>query len=280
MPLLRSKEPGVYDPFWGKAMGDESIEEFARLFYRVFYDRQTGAMPSRRLESLSIDDAYAVQHRVVELRVANGERPIGYKVGCTSRAIRQQFGLHEPIYGRLLEPHIYPDGATLDLGRFTSCALEPEFVLTIGRDIMDEESDDFALINAIEHISPGLEIHNYKFWFGTPTLQELIASNGIHAGLVIGSAKVQPASIDLRETVASIFVDDTVIASGKGSEILDGGPLASLRFLVKHLASRSNYLRAGDVVIPGSPVQLVPIAARQTARAVLSGVGSVSARFV
>jgi 2-keto-4-pentenoate hydratase len=261
-------------------MLDESLEEFAGVFYRVFYEGDTGPMPSRPIESLSLDEAYLVQNRVLELKVAYGERPIGYKVGCTSRAIQQQFGLHEPIYGRLLQPHIFSDCATLDLRQFTSCALEPEFVITIGRNIMDENIDDSALIDAIEHISPGLEIHNYKFWFGTPTLQELIASNGIHAGLVIGSAKVHAASLDLGETVASIFVDDTMISSGKGIEILDSGPLESLRFLVKHLARRSGYLRAGDVVIPGSPVQLVPIKARQTARAVLSDVGSVTAMFV
>ena len=29
--------------------------------------------------------------------------------------------------------------------------------------------------HAIEFISPGIEIHNYRFWFGDPTVQEVIA---------------------------------------------------------------------------------------------------------
>ena len=33
---------------------------------------------------------------------------------------------------------------------------------------------------AIDFVAPGIEIHNYRFWFGDPTIQELIASNGIH----------------------------------------------------------------------------------------------------
>ena len=53
-------------------------------------------------------------------------------------------------------------------------------------------------MEAIECVSPGIEVHNYKFWFGKPTLQELVASNGIHAGLVIGTEKVRPVGLDLQ----------------------------------------------------------------------------------
>ena len=44
----------------------------------------------------------------------------------------------------------------LRLSDFTSCALEPEFVLHIGKDILDFQSDDESLLKSIDFVSPGL----------------------------------------------------------------------------------------------------------------------------
>ena len=40
---------------------------------------------------------------------------------------------------------------------------------------------DRQLVEAIEYVSPGIELHNFKFWFAPPTSQELICSGGISA---------------------------------------------------------------------------------------------------
>ena len=37
-------------------------------------------------------------------RLAAGERQIGWKVGLTSKAIQQQFNVHEPVFGCILKP--------------------------------------------------------------------------------------------------------------------------------------------------------------------------------
>ncbi len=83
--------------------------------------------------ALSIDDAHEVQRQVIAARVARGEAVKGYKVGCTSKAIRQQFGLSDPICGRLMAPHICHGDTTLDWNDYVDLAVEPEFVLGIGR---------------------------------------------------------------------------------------------------------------------------------------------------
>jgi 2-keto-4-pentenoate hydratase len=261
-------------------MPESAIPDFASNFLALFYKGRPDHETSIPIQSLSLEDAYRVQDLVIQLRLANGERVAGYKVGCTSRAIREQFGLQEPICGRLIEPHVYRSDTELRLSEFTSCALEPEFVLHIGKDISDSQTDDESLLKAIDFVSPGMEVHNYKFWFGEPTSQELIASNGIHACLVIGEAKVAPNELDLAQEEASLFIDDELVASAAGHEIMSGGPLASLRWLIGHLTARGDYLRAGQLVIPGSPVRLIPVAAGSVARATLTQVGSVRVKFV
>ncbi len=260
-------------------MNDQTIQDFADSFFRIFYDRQPGQIPSSPIESLSLDEAYRVQRSVVQMKTDNGERVVGYKIGCTSKAIREQFGLQNPIYGRLLEPHLYKDKQEISLDKFTSCALEPEFVFHIGSDLCDPTITDDALIAAVDHVSAGLEIHNYKFWFGEPTSQELIASNGIHAGLVVGNDRVPLSSLDLARTELTLLIDDQLVVRGHATEIMDSGPLLSLRYLIKHLADKGECLQAGELVIPGSPVKLVHVGPGSVARSVIVGVGSVEASF-
>ena len=52
---------------------------------------------------LALEDAYRVQERGVALRLARGERVVGYKMGLTSAAKRAQMSLGEPIYGVLTD---------------------------------------------------------------------------------------------------------------------------------------------------------------------------------
>ena len=261
-------------------MANSTINEFAEAFVRLFYEGKADTSPTRSISTLSLDEAYLVQDSAIQLRTERGEKVIGYKVGCTSRAIRQQFGLQEPIHGRLLEPHVHADGSELLCDAFTDCALEPEFVLCLGRDIRDAELADSDLIKAIDYVSAGIEVHNYRFWFGKPSSQELIASNGIHACVVVGVDKIKATAVDFLGADVSLFVNDQLMAMGPGSEIMNGGgPMASVRWLAGSLIRRGTYLRAGQLIIPGSPVRLISVGPGSVARASLAGVGIARAVF-
>jgi 2-keto-4-pentenoate hydratase len=215
---------------------------------------------------------------VIDARVSRGETVVGYKVGCSSKAIREQFALSEPICGRLMAPHVYRGETTLDWNDYVSLAVEPEFVLQIGQDVRSEVEDEKGLVDAIQWVAPGIELHNYKFWFGEPTSQELVASNGIHAGLVVGEPQVTPAEVDFDLEGVGLFRNSQLEASVIGAEIM-GGPLKSLRWLANHLLRHGEHLQAGQLVIPGSPVKLVSVEPGDRIAASFTRVGSVSATF-
>lgn len=192
--------------------------------------------------------------------------------------IREQFGLSEPICGRLLAPHVYRGDTTLDWNDYVDLAVEPEFVLQIGRDVRSEVEDEEGMLDAIEWVAPGIEVHNYKFWFGKPTSQELVASNGIFAGLVVGEQRTLPTELDFDLEGVGLFRNGELQASGIGAEIL-GGPLKSLRWLANHLVRQGEYLQAGQLVIPGSAVELVSVDPGDRIAARFTRVGSVTAVF-
>jgi 2-keto-4-pentenoate hydratase len=254
------------------------LAEIAEAFRQIHLSKTLDPSTCFDVTSLSLDDAYEVQRQVIAARVARGEQVVGYKVGCTSKAIRQQFSLSEPIHGRLMTPHIHYGNPELNWHDYVQCAVEPEFVLGIGKDVVDEVADEKELRDAIEWVAPGIEIHNYKFWFGRPTSQELIASNGIHAGLVVGSQRIPPSDLDLDLEGVGIFRNGQLAASGIGAEIM-GGPLKSLRWLANHLIRQGEHLEVGQLVIPGSPVQLISVELGDRIHARFTRIGSVTMTF-
>ncbi len=260
-----------------EANPDSDVDAFSREMVDIFRQHRLIRQTAAKIDSLPLERAYEVQDRYIAARLSAGERVVGWKIGCTSTAIQEQFGLTQPICGRLLAPHIYPDGAEFSADEFIDCAVEPEIVFHIGRDLW-EEMNAAHLGKAIDAVSAGIELHNYRFWYGKPSSQELIASNGIHAGLVVAQRReLSPeTSLDLEDV--SIFVNDVLAAAGVGAEIM-GGPLNSLRWLVLHLAKRGLQVRAGDLVIPGSAVKLVRVAAGDKVEARFASVGSCLASF-
>lgn len=254
------------------------IGAFAKEMEGIFRNHLLERKTVEGIETLSNAEAYAVQETYLAGRIAKGERTVGYKVGCTSPAIRAQFGLSEPICGRLLFPRIYPDRQRLDIQDFVDCALEPELVLHIGSDLDGDNLETSHLRQAIGSISPGIEVHNYRFWYGRPTSQELIASNGIHAALVVGRQYTLPPGLDLNMERTVLAVNGEEVASGIGAEIM-GGPIESLRWLLTHLRERGGSLHSGDLVIPGSAAKLVRVRAGDVAESRFTHFGICRATF-
>jgi 2-keto-4-pentenoate hydratase len=256
---------------------DSAVDAFCREMLGIFKEHQLVRQTALEITSLTLEEAYKVQDRYIAARVSAGENIIGWKIGCTSRAIQQQFGLTQPICGRLMKPHIYSDNAAFSTRAFVDCAVEPEMVFFVGRDLL-ASMDAGDLRKSVSAVSAGVELHNYRFWYGKPSSQELITSNGIHAGLVVGQPRALSDETDLDLEAMSVLINDVDVAAGMGAEIMEG-PLNSLRWLVLHLAKRGLQVRRGDLVIPGSAVKLVRVAAGDKVEAKFVSIGSCRASF-
>ena len=240
-----------------------SDEEVHRVAQRMLADfdahRPNEIFAERNANWLTIDEAYAVQRAVAELRQARGERRLGYKVGCVSPAIQNQLGLSQPVHGSLWDTASYQSGCHLPVARFVNLAIEGEIALRLGRDIptnLPTRPDD--LIDFIECWFPVIELHNHIFRGDKPTSQELVAGNAMHAGFIAPAAPGTPnlAALDRAEIRVEI---DGVLAERESVANLAGGPLGSLRWLASALAQDGRTLRAGTLVLTGSPGQLIPI---------------------
>lgn len=245
------------------------------LLERLRLERET----SEPIGELSLEDAYRRQDELIRSRIERGEEHAGWKIGCTSQAIQAEFGLNQPIRGHLMTPHVHRSPTSLRVGEYLTCAVEPEFVIRFGSRLEGENLSYEEIWSTIEEIAPGVEIHNYHFFFPPPTSQELIISNGLHAGLVVGDFKPVRERIDLDLEGIGIFINGGLAGSGIGAEIM-GGVLSSIRWLVNSLAETGDALSPGELVIPGSPVNLERVEAGDVVEARFTNFGDCRVEFV
>src|SRR3954447_22819670 len=103
-----------------------TVDTIARAYHAAEKQRQRIRPPSVQYPGFSVEDAYAVQRRWVEIKVAEGNRIKGHKIGLTSRAMQRQVGIDEPDYGALLEDMFYQTGAEISRSRFFNPRVECE----------------------------------------------------------------------------------------------------------------------------------------------------------
>lgn len=190
--------------------------------------------------------AYKVQDAVTGLRVNDGARVIGYKVGCTGPGTRAQFGMDGPIRGTLFEDEARKDGAILNPDEFCQLAIEGEMAVRIGED------------QQIEAMFPVIELHNFIFRAEEKTLSELIANNGINAGIVLADMDRTPSPNIGRGASLSLSIGGSIIGKA-GLWPNDDGPEASVDWLKNNLSDYGLALRAGDIVLAGTALGLYPV---------------------
>lgn len=216
-------------------------------------------------------DAYAIQARGVDLRLADGERLVGGKLGFTSVAMRQAMGVDRPNYGWLTDGMWIHDGI-VDLSRFIHPRVEPEIAFLLGRDLVAPVTADDVRV-ATEAVMVSLEIVDSRyvgFRFGP---LDNIADNSSAGAVVLGDPTTS-AGIDLRLTGVVLSVDGQVTDTAAGAAA-HGDPAAAVAWMVNHCGRP---LRAGAVVISGGLTAPVSLAAGSTATVEVDRIGSVTVR--
>ena len=228
--------------------------------------------------TLTVAHAYAIQHAIAQHRVATGESTYGYKVGCTSRAVREKFGIAESIYGRLWTSEQRVSGAVLHARDYATLAIEGELACTIV-DMAGGSSTERWVVD----VSPIIELHHAE-WHCDVSVRaaELVAKNGIHAGVVHYNAlrKPQhrftlgdPALLDIPITVT---IDGEVVEAPSLRALELGGkqgPLATISWLAQRLEADGcgEQMKVGDVVLTATPGSLIRVDAESSVRVEFDG---------
>lgn len=243
------------------------------------YETRIPITPPSQVTALSVEDAYAVQSLQIARRVSAGARVRGHKVGLTSRAMQQMFGVDQPDYGHLLDTMFLPPGEGAAMSRFLQVRAEPEIAFVLGRDLQGPGVTLADALRAVDFAVAALELIDSRVRDWQITLVDTIADNASSAAVVLGSRPIRMGQIDLRLAGCNLYRNGSLVATGAGGAVL-GDPVTALVWLANSLGRLGVTLEAGEVVLPGSCTPAVPVSAGDTVRAEFAGLGAVSVSFL
>ncbi|MEN3794726.1 fumarylacetoacetate hydrolase family protein [Fulvimarina sp. MAC3] len=239
--------------------------------------RKVCPQPSKTWPEMTIEDAYDVQRRWAEARIAQGAAIVGRKIGLTSRAMQQASKMTEPDYGVMLDDALYFDGARIKAGTFIKPRLEVELAFIMGENLSGPGCQVHDVLRATEFVQPALEIIDYRTEVPRQIV-DTIADNAAFGAIVLGGRTIRPFDVDLRWVAATLAQNGVIEESGVSAAVM-GHPAAGLAWLVNKLAPLGGGLKKGDIVLGGSFTRPVDISSGDVIFADFGLLGSIGVGF-
>ena len=259
-------------------MSDAERRKAAESLIEAEKTRKPVLQLSKTYPGIVIEDSYAIQGLVNEMKVAAGSKVIGNKIGLTSKAMQQSSQIDEPDYGVLHDYMVVEDGAKVPFANYIVPRVEIELVFVLGKPLKGPGVGLLDVLRATEYVVPAIEIIDARVQ-NPRKIFDTVADNGAAAGLVIGGRAVGPMDIDLR------WVSGLALSQRgyRGDRCRGGGAWPSG---VGHRLARQqgrqvrHRARAGRVMLSGSFIRPVWAQKGDTLRADFGTLGSLSIQFV
>jgi 2-keto-4-pentenoate hydratase len=232
------------------------VDRIADYLFELRQSHRT--VPLFPAELMPADEAmaYRVQDRLTE-RLLPGLGPIvGYKIGLTSQAIRQQTGLDHPIVGPIFEKRVFKTPATLPLDSFGRLGLELELCVRLGQDLPAAQAPytEDSVADAVSGIGTAFElIEDHGADYGRLNGLQLIADGSWQSGVLVAPAVAAWRALDRFDAPGWVRIDGQETARGKAGDAM-GQCFSGLAWTANQLAPLGRSLRAGMIVMTGSIV--------------------------
>ena len=222
------------------------------------------------LRPASIAEAYAAQEAYYRLAAPVYGAVAGAKIATTTKVMQQLMGIDHPCGGAIFARTIHASPARLRLADFVNMRLESEIALSLGTALpaagapWTRESVAPAVAGAMAAFEL---IEDRNADYAQTEAASLIVENCWNGGVVIGTPRpmTPPA---LAGIAGRLTIDGKIAGEGRAED-----PYATLAWLANHLAERGRDLAAGMVVITGSVIPTMSIAAGQRAVFTVEGLG-------
>jgi len=223
-------------------------------------------------QSFTLEEAYQIQHQVIQNRLDQGHKLIGVKMGFTSEAKMKQMGVNDMIIGMLTSDMLHNNGGTMSLSDFIHPRVEPEICFILNDDI-DEVLDEHQVKDKVSGIAAAIEIidsryKNFKF-----SLSDVVADNCSSAALVVGIIS-EDINNALDNNKIQLNINGEVVETGSSNDIL-GNPWKALSAATR-LAHQYNIpLKKGMYVMAGAATSAYFAEVEQEISADVEGLESV-----
>ncbi len=266
-------------------LNDAQIQRAAEAIHGAEKNRRQIKAMTAEYPGMSMDDAYGIQKRWMDIRLAEGREIKGYKIGLTSRAMQVTMQIDEPDYGVLLDDMFFEDGAGMEAARFTDPRLEVELAFVLKDRIAGENVAIPDVLEATDYVIPALELIAARTFRIDPDtgyvrkIQDTIADNAASAGIIMGGRPVKPADVDLRWCGALLYRNGVVEETGLAAGVLDH-PANGIAWIAKRFAPHGIALEPGQVLLAGSFTRPVRVRPGDAFHADYGRLGGISCHFI
>ena len=219
------------------------MSDWPKKFLRAYSDLHHYESVTANDDGLSLDDAYDIQHRYVNLRQ---ETISGYKAALTAPQAQQIMGVTLPIVGVLFDSGAF--SSTTPVTPNKQALLETEIGFRAAQAITAPVTEDQVLalmaccMPMIEIASPNLATK--------PNGLDLIATNSASYGYICGpEQEIDPEALD--QLKVSLRQGEQTLLAGTSNEVL-GGQAKALTWLINETLTRGYSIAAGHVLMSGS----------------------------
>lgn len=258
-------------------LNDTQRQAAAEAILKAEQTRKVCPQPSKTWPEMELEDAYDIQRRWADVRLAKGSKIVGRKIGLTSRAMQMASKMTEPDYGVILDDSLFKDGARIASGTFIKPRLETELAFVMSEDLSGEGCQMHDVMRAIEYVTPALEIIDYRTEVPR-AITDTIADNAAYGAIVLGGRIFRPFDVDVRWIGATLSKNGVIEESGVSAAIM-GHPAAGMAWLVNKLAAFGDGLKKGDIVLGGSFTRPVDIASGDVIFADYGPLGTIGVSF-
>lgn len=266
-------------------LSPEAVDMLARAYFAAEKSSQRTRAGSVLHANFSIDDAYAIQRRCIDLKIAEGNSIKGRKIGLTSRTMQRATNMSEPDYGALMADMFYESGTEIPIARFCQPRIECELGFVIGKRLKGPNCSIFDVLSATDYVVPCLEIVDSRTHRIDPetkrqsSVLDSIADNAAAGALVIGGRPIRPMEFDLRWVAALCYRNGMIEESGVAAAVLNH-PANGVAWLANKLSGFDVGIEPGEFVLAGSFTGMVDVRAGDNFHVDYNSLGSISCHFV
>jgi len=261
-------------------MDKQKIEQYGDELFAALRGCTTVAPLTEREPDITIDDAYHISSHLLERRLADGERVIGKKIGVTSKAVQSMLNVHQPDFGYLTDRMLYANGDALPISTdMIAPRAEGEIAFILKRDLIGPGVTNAQVLAATECVMPCFEIVDSRVRDWKIKIQDTVADNASCGLFVLGDTAMSPRAIDLVTCGMVMEKNGAIVATGAGAAAL-GSPVNCVAWLANTLGHFGIPLKAGEVILSGSLVPLLPVVPGDNVHVSIGGLGTASVRFV
>lgn len=261
-----------------KMPDDATVTALGRELYEAERARRPRPPLSDEHDGLDVAAAYAIQEAYADLRLADGARLVGRKIGATSKAIQDLFDIDTPDFGQIFDDMVVPDGGAVPTDELIAPRVEPEVAFVLDRPLSGPGVGADDVLAATREVLPCLEIIDSRIADWRIRFVDTVADNGSSARCVFGSTSRPVGDLDLAAERVTLLRDGEKIDTATGEAVL-GHPAASVAWLANALGELGRGLRAGEYVLSGSMTTASSASAGERYEAVFETLGQVSCRF-